>query len=121
LDDVSVEVISDVNKEVLASVVDFEGPIARWCRELEILLGAFSDWVERGPLAPEQLGAGADAALRLSCCGIHQIQVEILEVVDVQSLLADLMIDKDERRIFGSEGLVRVDLIVHRILLYVFG
>jgi hypothetical protein len=34
---------------------------------------------------------------------------------------ADLMIDEDERRIFGSEGLVRVDLIVHRILLYVFG
>jgi hypothetical protein len=34
---------------------------------------------------------------------------------------ADLMIDEDERRIFGSEGLVRVDLSVQRILLYVFG
>ena len=34
---------------------------------------------------------------------------------------ADLMIDENECRILGSEGLVRVDLIVHRILLYVFG
>jgi hypothetical protein len=34
---------------------------------------------------------------------------------------ADLMIDENECRILGSEGLVRVDLIVHCILLYVLG
>jgi hypothetical protein len=87
LDDVSVEVISLVNKNVLVPVVDFEGPIVRWCREAGIPPGPFFDWAERGPLAPEQLERGEHAAERLSLSGVHQIQIGILEVADMQALL----------------------------------
>ncbi len=88
LDEVSVEVISILGKHVLASVLDLEGPILRWCRETGIPLAALSEWAERGPLAPEELEAGAGAAERLLSSGIQQIQIRILEVADMQALLA---------------------------------
>ena len=88
LEDVSVEVISVLNQHDLASILEVEGPIFRWCCEIGVPHGVFFEWAENGPLAPEQLQVGEEAAKRLSSSGIHQIQVRILEVAEMQALLA---------------------------------
>ncbi|HLN33338.1 MAG TPA: cyclic-phosphate processing receiver domain-containing protein [Gemmataceae bacterium] len=85
--DVSAEVISFVNKDVLASVLDFEGPVVRWWREVGFSLRSLDTWAERGPLAPEQLGVGEEAAERLSRSGVKQIQIRVIEIAEMQALL----------------------------------
>lgn len=87
LGDASVEIISFVSKQALASALDFEGPVSRWVRDEGFPVGAFFDWAERGPLRPGQLGAGEAAAQRLSRSGVKQIQVRTIEVAGMQALL----------------------------------
>jgi hypothetical protein len=87
LGDVSAELISFVSKNVLASALESEGPVVKWCREVGISPVHFCELAERGPLTREQLPINKDAAEHLSQSGVRQIQVGIIDVADMQALL----------------------------------